>query len=95
MPLRYDYAAIVALSSAAAVLTALSDYALSMEKSLDAVSLRMVAAFFITALAWWQHAGWAAPRQPKDARRPPRMIANACLYRLPIVNVMLLLIRWS
>ena len=49
MRLRYDFAAIVALSSAAAVLTALSDYALSLEKSLDAVSLRMVAAFFITA----------------------------------------------
>jgi methyl-accepting chemotaxis protein len=51
MRLRYDYAAIVALASAAAVLTALSDYALSMEKSLDALGLRMVAAFFITALA--------------------------------------------
>ncbi len=51
MRLRFDYAALVALASAAAVLTALSDYALSMEKSLDAVSLRMVAAFFITALA--------------------------------------------
>jgi len=48
---RYDFAPIVALASAAAVLTALSDYALSMEKSLDAVSLRMVAAFFITLLA--------------------------------------------
>ena len=51
MRLRFDFAAIVALSSAAAVLTALSDYALSLEKSPDAVSLRMVAAFFITALA--------------------------------------------
>jgi methyl-accepting chemotaxis protein len=51
MRLRFDFAAIVALSSAAAVLTALSDYVLSLEKSPDAVSLRMVAAFFITALA--------------------------------------------
>ena len=51
MRLRYDYAAIVALASAAAVLTALSDYALSMEKSLDAVSLRIMAAFVITAIA--------------------------------------------
>ena len=51
MRLRYDFAAIVALSSAAAVLTPLSDYALSLEKSPEALSLRMIAAFFITLLA--------------------------------------------
>ncbi len=49
MRLRYDYATVVALSSAAAVMTALS--ALSLEKSPEALSLRMVAAFFITLLA--------------------------------------------
>ena len=48
---RYDFGAIVALSAAAAVLTALSDHAFAIEKSMDAVSLRMVAAFIITALA--------------------------------------------
>lgn len=48
---RHGFAAIVALSAAAAVLTALSDHALAVEKSMDVTCLRMVAAFIITALA--------------------------------------------
>jgi len=95
MPLRYDFAAIVALSSAAVVLTALSDYALSLEKSLDAVSLRMVAAFFITVLALVA-ARWLGRASTTERREAPAQHhRERCLYRLPTINVMLLLIRWS
>jgi hypothetical protein len=44
---RHEYAAIAAFASAAAVLTALSDYALGFQTDLDASSLRAGAAFFI------------------------------------------------
>lgn len=51
-----DIAAIAALAFAAAVLTALSDYALGFENSLGAVVLRMAAAFLIAAflIAAWR-----------------------------------------
>ena len=48
MQLRYDFAALAALATAAAVLTASADYVLGIEKNLDALTLRMAAAFTIT-----------------------------------------------
>jgi methyl-accepting chemotaxis protein len=72
---RYDYAAIVALSSAAAVMTALSEYALSLEKSVNAANLRMAVAFFITALALMvaRRLGSAlAPQKSEGSPQPDR-----------------------
>ena len=52
---RHEIAAIAAFASAAAVLTALSDYALGLEDNLSAAGLRMAAAFLIATFlltAW-------------------------------------------
>ncbi len=57
---RREIAAIAAYASTAAVLTALSDYALGFADNIGAVSLRMAAVFLITALllsAWRRQGG--------------------------------------
>ena len=57
---RHEIAAIAAFASAAAVLTALSDYALGLEDNFSAAGLRIVAAFLIAAflLTIWRRMSW-------------------------------------
>jgi methyl-accepting chemotaxis protein len=86
MPPLREMAAIAAFASAAAALTALSDYALGFEDAIGAMSLRMAAAFLIATflLTAWRRANRVpAATAPGSADAPAPLVGRRADAPLP------------